>query len=225
VKLWARRAAALEALLSDGGGDEATLRAALRGARAAPRQLGLPSVDASAAAVAAASTNTARVRRAVLDVIKALFNTQHTTQAALRSHVLSVFSSPADDDATAASGVHIDARDDSGFNLLWAIANFLVDGGRGSPAITSWLLAQALQRGADPNQRFADGRTPLMYVAHAGSTPVALDAARALLAAGARVNARDGTGYTPLLCALSTDDRAPTWRAAPMVRTLLSAGW
>ena len=58
------------------------------------------------------------------------------------------------------------------------------------------MVALALQRGADPNARDRWGRTPLWIAAVTGS----LDMMRALVAAGADVNAADrGSGFPPLL--------------------------
>ena len=94
-------------------------------------------------------------------------------------------------------------------------------------AHTAWFVRELIARGADPSMRFPDGedsRTPLMYLAHQGDTPAALEAVTALLQAGARVNARSAEEWTALLVTLATDERAPEWRCGAMVRLLLRHG-
>jgi hypothetical protein len=144
--------------------------------------------------------------------------------------------------------VHVDVRDKHGMNAMWGACATLRHGGEDDEEEEeeeevgvaeqaggagreeeddgershAWLVAQLLAVGASPNQRYDDsGQTPLMLAAHAG-TPEARDCARALLAAGGHVNARDGSGWTPLLCAVATDrGGAP---CAAMLALLLAAG-
>jgi ankyrin repeat protein len=80
-------------------------------------------------------------------------------------------------------------------------------------------LVAALHAGANPNLRDADpksdGSTPLLY-----SVKMMDDrGARALLEAGASVNAKDNAGWTPLMVAANKGDEN-----LAMVRTLLAAG-
>ena len=67
------------------------------------------------------------------------------------------------------------------------------------------------------------GRTPLMYAANAGDSPAALEAAAALLAAGAPLGARDGHGWTALQIVMA-GERGPSWRCSQMTELLLAAG-
>ena len=108
---------------------------------------------------------------------------------------------------------------------LYGYCSGLFDGPNADPRVpTTWLLRELLALGADPNSRFDGGRTPLMFVAHAGDVLGALEAAKLLLEAGARVNMRDQGDWTPLQSAMATDNRPPSWRCAKMVRMLLAAG-
>ena len=60
-------------------------------------------------------------------------------------------------------------------------------------------VIEALERGADPNFKSADGRTSLMLAAYGGHTGVM----RLLLERGAAVDERDGSGRTALMYAAS----------------------
>lgn len=59
-----------------------------------------------------------------------------------------------------AAGLHVDARDEHGFNLTRAVFS----------SNLPWMVARVLAAGAQPNQRFGaeSGRTPVMLVAHEG---------------------------------------------------------
>ena len=88
---------------------------------------------------------------------------------------------------------HVDRRDEKGNNVLWGVLEALVTANsnrEGEGCIP--MLALLLQAGADPNQRYDGGKTPLMYAARAGyATAVA-----AVLGAGGRVDAADDHGWT-----------------------------
>ena len=62
-----------------------------------------------------------------------------------------------------------------------------------------------------------------MYAANAGDSPAALEAAAALLAAGAPLGARDGHGWTALQIVMA-GERGPGWRCSQMTELLLAAG-
>ena len=76
------------------------------------------------------------------------------------------------------------------------------------------VVAELLHGGADPNARsFPDGLTPLMFA----SERTRVEALRALIAAGARLDARSRHGQTPLMAAAA--------RSTPeIVQVLLEAG-
>src|SRR6476646_2256525 len=70
---------------------------------------------------------------------------------------------------------------------------------------------RSLLKSADPNTRDKRGTTPLMYAAASGS----IDSVRALLAAGADVNAANDFGATALMWGITDAEK---------VRALLAAG-
>lgn len=79
-------------------------------------------------------------------------------------------------------------------------------------------LRKQLAAGADCNERYAEGTTPLMLAAHAGR----LDLVRSLIDAGADVNATDERGWTALTKAVYNADLDRGF--ADVVQTLIDAG-
>ena len=206
AKLYARLSAALEA-----AGEVDTPRA--RDARTRPARLGLPPLERSAAAEAAS----AAARNRIAQMLMGMLRGQLVTKAALKTQVLAAFGDTQ----------HVDARDNNGMGVLWGATGGMIDMNPQPHAPTGWLLRELLALGADPSSRFADSgdsRTPLMYCAHQGDTPAALEAADILLQAGARVNARSGDDWTALMTSVATDDREPGWHCGKMVRLLLKHG-
>ena len=194
AKLYARLSVALEA-----AGEADTPRAT--DARTRPARLGLPPLERDAVAEAAAAAARNRISLSIMGMLRG----ELVTKAALKAQVLSAFGDK----------LHPDARDQHGMGVLWAATGGMVDMNPQPHVPTGWLLRELLALGADPSSRFLDSRDsrmPLMYCAHAGDTPAALEAAEILLKAGARVNARSGDDWTALMTALATDDREPGWR-------------
>lgn len=86
--------------------------------------------------------------------------------------------------------------------------------------LLSWALngmdgyvRECLEKGAGPNARDSDGRTPLHCAAHSGS----LATVEMLLAAGSEANAMDDFGDTPLALAARKSGKE-------MLEALLGAG-
>jgi hypothetical protein len=127
---------------------------------------------------------------------------------------------------------HVDRRDEVGNNVLWGVLagitssaevpvdrNYNPDGEACMP-----MLAMLLQAGADPNQRYENGQTPLMWAAGSGyATAVA-----AVLGAGGRVDAANDQGKTALHVACSTGGgdggKSGEANVLGVVRALLDAG-
>jgi ankyrin repeat protein len=79
------------------------------------------------------------------------------------------------------------------------------------------LVEQALKSGVDANARTHDGSTALMYATRSSNGHSSPRIIKALIRAGAFVDARDASGYTPLLSAVG-------WGNAPAVEILLRHG-
>ena len=116
---------------------------------------------------------------------------------------------------------HVDRRDEEGNNVLWGVLNALTiadvevpesatdgpvdpDDNRGGESCVP-MLALLLGAGADPNQRFEDGRTPLMYAAGSGYVTAVTAVLTANTFQRKQVHAADSKGWTALHVACSTD--------------------
>lgn len=106
-------------------------------------------------------------------------------------------------------GADIETKDSGGHNPLYRVSN-----GQGSEEVGRAALELLINQGADVNQTTGvGGMTPLHMAARRGTVAIA----EVLLAAGAKVDARDTKGETPLRRAVNCGNEE-------MVRLLLTHG-
>jgi hypothetical protein len=118
---------------------------------------------------------------------------------------------------------HVDRRDEVGNNVLWGVLNALTivddevpdraaDGSgdpndnRGGESCVP-MLALLLSAGADSNQRFEDGRTPLMYAAGSGYATAVSAVLTAKTFQKTQIHAADSKGWSALhvACTVAPD--------------------